>query len=198
MTSDCYVYALIDPINKAPFYVGKGSGDRMYAHEKGHANYNDRKLSTIKNIKMLGHEVAYHKLEENLSNRDALSSERFWIDVFRSKFPTTMTNGIQQPPDRAGCVLSEGHKQRLREVNKGKVLSKEHRQKIGAANAHKPTFEGVAEFPKTSTEKNVRGKNPRAISVRVGDLVFDCKKDAREYFGVSRSTFEKRYPYQLV
>jgi hypothetical protein len=29
-----YVYALIDPIQNVPFYIGKGKGDRMYTHLK--------------------------------------------------------------------------------------------------------------------------------------------------------------------
>lgn len=30
-----YVYALVDPVNKIPFYIGKGNGDRMRALNLG-------------------------------------------------------------------------------------------------------------------------------------------------------------------
>lgn len=37
----CYVYRLIDPRNGETFYVGKGSGDRVFAHVRGAAEVKD-------------------------------------------------------------------------------------------------------------------------------------------------------------
>lgn len=38
-----YVYRLIDPRNGNTFYVGKGKGNRVFAHMKGYVSSNERK-----------------------------------------------------------------------------------------------------------------------------------------------------------
>ena len=43
-----YVYVLVDPINRIPFYVGKGKGNRMYQHLKGDKG-NKKKVRYIEN-----------------------------------------------------------------------------------------------------------------------------------------------------
>ena len=58
-----YVYRLIDPRNGETFYVGKGKGDRIFAHAQGGLsdtegeNSTDLKLQCIKGIKAVGLEV---------------------------------------------------------------------------------------------------------------------------------------------
>ena len=41
-----YVYALIDPINRLPFYIGKGCGNRAWSHLKNEKT-NVGKVRTI-------------------------------------------------------------------------------------------------------------------------------------------------------
>ncbi len=57
-----YVYALVDPRDKKIFYVGKGSGDRVFQHAEDSLNENDEslKLSTIRNIHSANMEVEYY------------------------------------------------------------------------------------------------------------------------------------------
>ena len=62
---------------------------------------------------------------------------------------------------------------------------------------HEPNYNQVGNPPKRIPAHNVRGRNPRAIAIEVNGLNFDCKRDALEYFGVSKPTFEKRYEYVL-
>jgi hypothetical protein len=126
------VYALVDPINKLPFYTGKGKGDRMYTHLKGRANYNLNKLKTIDLIRKLNHEPLALKIIDNLSEVESLEYEMFYIKSFKESLK--LTNYIVQPPSRTGKKLSEEHKQKLREFNTGKKLSGEHKRKIGLSN----------------------------------------------------------------
>ena len=59
-----YVYRLIDPRNGETFYVGKGQGDRVFAHiraEQGRLEGDelDNKLERVRRIRLAGFEVAH-------------------------------------------------------------------------------------------------------------------------------------------
>ena len=60
-TDKFYVYALIDPINRIPFYIGKGCGRRAYKHLTGNDTNNVLKVKYIKNIRPLGFEPEHCK-----------------------------------------------------------------------------------------------------------------------------------------
>jgi len=77
-----YVYILSDPETTEVFYIGKGTGDRMFAHEKD-ANENPRendKLQRIRDIKAKGYEVKYEVLRHGLTEKEALEVEAATID----------------------------------------------------------------------------------------------------------------------
>ena len=136
MKNEHYVYALVDPINKIPFYIGKGKKDRCYAHLKGYANYNEEKLNYIKNIRNFGFEPVVYKIIENLSNKDSLEYEDYFIEYYKD----FLTNKKISPPDRTGSKLSESHKKILKEKNSGKKLSENDKTKIGTSNSHNPNY----------------------------------------------------------
>jgi len=74
-----YVYELIDPITNLPFYVGKGTKNRMYMHEKKAKNNkignNVQLYKVIKNILNNGNQVRYNIIEDNLFESDAYKLE---------------------------------------------------------------------------------------------------------------------------
>ncbi|MBD5387254.1 endonuclease [bacterium] len=79
----CYVYALVDPRDNRIFYVGKGTGNRVYQHARA-ALVDDSpnlKLSTIREIKGLGLDVKYYIIRHNLTEQEAYLVESSIIDL---------------------------------------------------------------------------------------------------------------------
>ena len=82
-----YVYRLIDPRNGETFYVGKGRGDRVFAHAKGQVPDDDEildsKLQRIKEIQSAGLEVGHVIHRHGISTQDrAYEVEAAVIDAY--------------------------------------------------------------------------------------------------------------------
>ena len=194
MREDYYVYALVDPINKIPFYIGKGKKDRCYKHLRGQANYNEKKLKYIENIRNFGFEPVVYKIFENLINSDSLKIESYLIDYYKE----FLTNKDLCPPDRTGCKISDSHKEKLRQKNIGKYLTQEHKDKIGVSNSHKPNYQINKQYINNPIKKNEGSKNPNSKSIICNGIKFGCMKDAYLYFNVSKQTFKKRYKFNFL
>lgn len=78
-----YVYALVDPRDNRIFYIGKGCGDRVFQHaEDALIEDNESlKLSTIRDIRNKGLDVAYYILRHNLTEKEAYLVESSLIDL---------------------------------------------------------------------------------------------------------------------
>jgi hypothetical protein len=81
-----YVYRLIDPRNGETFYVGKGSGNRVFAHIREEANLEgdseNNKLKRIRQIHLAGLEVAHIIHRHGMDEKTALEVEAALIDAF--------------------------------------------------------------------------------------------------------------------
>ncbi|WP_342359258.1 LEM-3-like GIY-YIG domain-containing protein [Terrarubrum flagellatum] len=81
-----YVYRLIDPRNGETFYVGKGKGNRVFAHVKGELDANDdaltEKLARIREIRLDGFEVAHVLHRHGMTEDQAFEVEAALIDAY--------------------------------------------------------------------------------------------------------------------
>ena len=85
-----YVYRLIDPRNGETFYVGKGKGDRVFAHAAGHATCStltdeddlSAKLTRIFEIKNSGLDVQHVIHRHGLDDVTAFEIEAALIEAY--------------------------------------------------------------------------------------------------------------------
>jgi uncharacterized protein len=81
-----YVYRLIDPRNGETFYVGKGRGNRVFAHI--HAEHGlegddlDNKMKRIRAIRLGGFEVAHVIHRHGMDDKTAYEVEAALIDAY--------------------------------------------------------------------------------------------------------------------
>ena len=92
---DYYVYGLIDPRNKQIFYIGKGTKNRVFEHEKeskGSSESEKLKLKTISEIKDAGLEVHKIIINSNLTEEEAFAAEASLINAFNYVSDARLTN----------------------------------------------------------------------------------------------------------
>ena len=74
-----YVYRLIDPRNGETFYVGKGQGNRVFAHIRDELSQDgdelSDKLKRIREVRLAGFEVAHVIHRHGMDNATAFEVE---------------------------------------------------------------------------------------------------------------------------
>lgn len=79
-----YVYCLVDPRNQKIFYIGKGVGNRVFAHacdalDEEYSSTN--KIDKIREIIKSGNTVKHYIIRHKLSEEDAFTVESVLIDL---------------------------------------------------------------------------------------------------------------------
>lgn len=79
-----YVYRLIDPRNGETFYVGKGKGNRVFAHIEAQVDDDDpnNKLRRIREIRLAGFGVAHVIHRHGMDDRTAFQVEAALMDAY--------------------------------------------------------------------------------------------------------------------
>lgn len=131
--NDYYVYLLLRPDTKVPFYVGKGCGRRINSHfydERG----NSHKANIIRQAKADGKQVIGVKLAVGLTEDQAFSLEIEWIARIGREPLGPLVNktlggeGVSGPKNR-----TPEHTAKLMAIHKGRKHTEESRAKMSAA-----------------------------------------------------------------
>src|SRR5688572_28548302 len=81
-----YVYRLIDPRNGETFYVGRGVGNRVFAHSRAEAGLEgdavDNRLARIRAIRLAGLEIAHVIHRHGMDPTTAAEVEAAVIDAY--------------------------------------------------------------------------------------------------------------------
>jgi len=79
-----YVYRLIDPRNGETFYIGKGKGNRLFAHAQGDTKEDSlsEKMGRIRAILLAGFEVAHVVHRHGMDEKTAFEVEAALIDAY--------------------------------------------------------------------------------------------------------------------
>ena len=90
-----YVYLLIDPTSNKVFYVGKGTGNRIFAHINNALTspIESDKLDKIRSIQSLGSEIKYAIIRHGLTEKEAFEVEAALIDFIDIRELTNIVVG---------------------------------------------------------------------------------------------------------
>ena len=181
-----YCYILLDPSKPGsyqyenfifeyePFYVGKGIGKRINAHDK----INDTKThkrAKIQKIKKLGLEIIKIKLFENLSESSALELEKSTISLIgrQDKNEGPLLNLTDGGDGCSGYIQSEETKgKRSNTLKDWWILLKEDKQKYDDRN--KKLSESISKLQKGVSYEERHGDRAEEIKKMRSDW---CKEN---------------------
>lgn len=92
-----YVYALIDPRNEKVFYIGKGTGNRVFSHEieSGKSRESEKKkIQQIREIENSGYSVKRLIVNWGLSENEAFVAEATLINLLNRMPDIQLTNEV--------------------------------------------------------------------------------------------------------
>lgn len=108
-TGEFYVYGLIDPRNSRLFYVGKGTGNRVFQHvveSSKNPESEKEKLQTIKEIEISGQHVKHILINWGLSEAEAFAAEAALINLINYISDIQLSN-IVAGHHANGCLSAE-------------------------------------------------------------------------------------------
>lgn len=176
-----YVYALIDPRSKLPFYVGKGKGERWKHHLGQSKRRNDNwfKMCIIEDIRKDNLEPGVEFLATSILDEQlAYDIEALYIKQFKKRSEGGLLVNIcddNRPPNHKGKTYEEiygpeeAKKQKEKRVSHQlsvggygpKIFSKESREKI--SKALKGNKNSLGCIPSDQARANMRNAHVKRI-----------------------------------
>lgn len=148
-----YVYIYLDPFTELPFYIGKGKNGRLYEHLTEKCLKNTTKFyNKLNSILSTGHNPIVYKIQENLTNYEALNLEHFFIEHFGIK---TREGGLLYNSTVGGRGGNTYHSiTDEARAKRGKVQSQRNVERFKDLNVRKKMSERIKKFRLENPEKS--------------------------------------------
>lgn len=211
-----YIYSYIDPITNLPFYIGKGSGDRLNRHlrtaksDYWHLDSNKHKINKIRKILSLGLEPVIRIEESQLSENESFEMEKFYILKYgRSDIGTGILTNLSDggegqsgwdPPEEYRINMSKsvsgskngmfGKKQK--EETKDKIRKKAKGRKFKDEVKEKMSFNRTGEKNSFFGKKHSGESRKKMSESHNGKFMQDKNPSARIFLFISpdKQSFE--------
>lgn len=128
-----YVYALIDPRNDQPFYIGKGTGKRASTHlyNRTKKDRNLFKENKIDKIRSEGLEPYVRIIEDNLDEQTAYDKEKQYIQLYgRKEDGGILTNLCED--NRPPSIRGKSYVEAYGEEKAKEIIEKKRQAQIAA------------------------------------------------------------------
>jgi|LakMenE01Jun11ns_1017448.scaffolds.fasta_scaffold9713954_2 hypothetical protein len=151
--NEYYTYAYLRE-NRTPYYIGKGKKRRIYRK--------DRRIKPPKDKSRIIF------LKQNLTEEEAFKHEIYMISVFGRKDLGTgilhnRTNG-GEGTSGSPRFISEEHKEKIRNIAKGRVVGEETRKKLSEIHKNRK-FSEESRKKMSDSKKNVKKTEEHKINI---------------------------------
>jgi len=188
-----YVYALENQMTNKIFYIGKGRGNRVFAHQNGVLKQQDMyngenssdKNNEIARILKEGNRVRSYIIRWNLQEKEALKIEASLIDLFSLNKTFGLSNIVRGNHTEFGITTTEEISSRFNAIP---LLESEIKDKIIFININKEYYNSLdsGHIDYEKLYENTRASWPVALW-RANQAKYICSV----YRGIVKATFIK-------
>lgn len=176
-----YTYAYLRK-NKTPYYIGKGSNNRIFKRKK-------------KDVKPPKDKSRIIFLKQNLTEEDAFKHEKYMIAVFGRKDLGTgiLHNKTDGGEGTLGVVITPQFREKMRNIMIGRTHTKEAKLKVSKANKGKSSWiKGKNHSEKTKFKISEANKN-KIVSEETKEKISKSQtKTGNSFYGKKHTEESKR------